>query len=328
MDSDKSIKSTLDHTGRGEQPIDERLPLIVVETNRGKLVFSSDPLGKEGLRQFMQKLTDEYYLLDSETGPVRLYTTDHVTETLNALANISCCMNDSRRQARFEFADSVFYRNALDSNAWELVDEFTMQPTSVDFRCLVDRTGSAVSCHNNNVWRLVELKTRGFNRSTVLFPSFKHADRFKELIRQIDHGFNEPDRDNPYEIFDLFEKIHNEADRILKTSYDIRGHRDFRRMLTDPDRDCQIGDIGVSFPLRKKLTENNALFFPEILKSHPEVHYVYADMDQERFHFSTRPFPDKAIFTELNGRVVPYDPQREKVAASKSSVSKKRNPKI
>lgn len=328
MDSDKSIKSTLDHTGRGEQPIDERLPLIVVETNRGKLVFSSDPLGKEGLRQFMQKLTDEYYLLDSETGPVRLYTTDHVTETLNALANISCCMNDSRRQARFEFADSVFYRNALDSNAWELVDEFTMQPSSEDFLHLVDRTGSTVSYFNNNIWRLVELKTRGFNRSTVLDPSFKHAARFKEIIKQIDHSFNEPDSDKPHESFDLFNEVHHVADSILKTSYDVRGHRNFQRMLADPDHDIQIEDIVVSFPLRQKLTEGGSLYFPKILKSEPRVHYIYADMDRERFRLSTRPFPGTTIYRELNGIVAPYDPQREKVAASKSSVSKKRTPKI
>lgn len=318
-----------DHPECDGQPIDERLPLIVVETSQGKLVFTSDPLGKEGLRQFMQKLTDEYYQLDSETGPVRLYTTDHDSQTLNALANISCCMADSQRQVRFQFDASVFSKALnLNSNAWELVDEFTMQPSSEDFLHLVDRTGSTVSYFNNNVWRLVELKTRGFNRSTVLDPSFKHAARFKEIIKQIDHSFNEPDPDQPHESFDLFNEVHHVADSILKTSYDVRGHRNFQRMLADPDHDIQIEDIVVSFPLRQKLTEGGSLYFPKILKSEPRVHYIYADMDRERFRLSTRPFPGTTIYRELNGVVAPYDPQREKIAASKSLILGKRKPKI
>lgn len=198
------------------------LPLYMVDTSHGALVFSSGPEGRERLMSFLQKLTDEYYLLDAEKGPVQVYitNTDHVPAELIALAN-----------------KKEYQTVKPDPEIWELVDEFTMRPTSEDFIILAERTGSSINSYNNNVWRLIELKTRAFNRSTALNPSFAHADAFRELVEQLDHRMNTPDPNRPHELSDSLAQIRQLADRILNTSYgNVRGHQNLARTFRETDQ--------------------------------------------------------------------------------------------
>ena len=91
----------------GNNPI-VSLPLHAIETPRGMLLFSNTELGMEGLKQFYQKLSDEYFNVAGAEGPVREWEVSYNSWNLNALVD-RCYRRDSDDgKYRFQFEDAQY----------------------------------------------------------------------------------------------------------------------------------------------------------------------------------------------------------------------------
>lgn len=83
-----------------------RLPLHIVETSRGILVFSDGPVGRKGLEEFYQHLADNYWWIHSEPGPVKQYDMHSVPASLAPLIDASCRKDSDTGRYVYEFTDS------------------------------------------------------------------------------------------------------------------------------------------------------------------------------------------------------------------------------
>lgn len=287
-----------------------QLPFHAVQTSRGMLVFSNSELGQQGLKQFNQELADHYFSQSGETEPVLEYEITGTSGVLSELVDSSYQKGEDGKYG-FWFKNARYAHNLIPNPAyWKVVVDATMQPTSADFLYFVENTETRISPFNNNVWRLLELKEHGYSGKIIdEDPAFAEAPEFRSLSQTIDYYYSAGEN-NKVVLFHYMEQVRRKADEILKLKYDIRGFRNFRSMLEDPNYDPQVGDIRLSYPIRQVLMKGHSFYFPEIIKYRPELHYITADYGNCRLRLSERPFPGK-IFQKKSGRIVPYIPEND-----------------
>ena len=284
-----------------------QLPFHAVLTSRGMLVFSNSELGQQGLAQFNQELADQYFSHNGEADPVCEYEITAASSALKELVDSSYQKGENGKYG-FQFKNARFARTLTPNlTSWKLVVNATMQPTAVDYLYFVQKTGSRINPFNNNVWRLLELKEHGYSRRIIEEdPNFADAPEFKKLSDTLEYYFSAGE-DYMTMLFHYLEQVRRKADEILKYKYDIRGCRTFRAMLEDPNCDPRIGDICLSYPIRKVLMKGHCFYFPEIVKYRPELHFIVADYGNYRLRLSETPFPGQ-IFQIKRGRIVTYSP--------------------
>lgn len=285
-----------------------QLPFHAVQTSRGMLVFSNSELGQQGLKQFNQELADHYFSQSGETEPVLEYEITGTSGVLRELVDSSYQKGEDGKYG-FWFKNARYAHNLIPNPAsWKVVVNATMQPTSADFLYFVQKTGSRINSHNNNVWRLLELKEYGYNRRIIQEdPNFAEASEFKKIADTIEYYFT-TGADQRTILFHHLEQVQRKANDLLCIAYDVRGHRSFWAMMEDPSYDPQIGDIRLSRQIRETLMKGHNFYFPEIIKTRPELHYITADFGNYKLRISETPFPGET-FQEKEGKIVAYTPR-------------------
>lgn len=311
-----------------------KLPLHVVETSKGMLFFSDSELGRAGLRNYYQQLTDSYFSVHGESSPVREYSTSRITPDIHPFIDASHKMNPDTGIREFVFDPASFQKQDFDRKGWKFEFETSMEPNSDEFLLLKEHAHSRMSKHNNNVSKLLYLQEHGYSRDIVRAPSFEYAHVFRDLEERIDASINstgkavspgEPSKN----LFDLVEEVRQKAAGIIKSDYDIRGHRSFERAMKDLSYDPVIGDIRLSHPVRQALWEGKCVYLPEISASNPDLHYIRADKGHQKLSISATPF-SRQIYREENGKIVPFQPAKA-VSSKKgktSNVKRSNKPKL
>ncbi|WP_195670154.1 DUF6047 family protein [Bacteroides intestinalis] len=314
----------------GHNPVYE-LPVRVIETSKGMLFFSNNELGQAGLKNYYQNLTDNYFSVHSEAGPVRQYYIDRISPDMRPYIDAGYRKDDSTGKYEFAFFDqAVYQRKDFNMKNWALEFETGMQPCPSEFLLLAEHSGSRISAHNNDVWRLLVLKEHGYDKNAIQQLSSNYRYTFLELGRQIDNCINSggmtdgKNTGSSKNLFDLIEEVQGKATDIIKNEYDIRGHRSFERTMKDLSYDPLVGDIRLSYPVRQAALEGKCIYLPEITGSNPGLHYICADKEHEKLRISATPF-SRQIYREENGKIVPFQPKneispkREKVSKAKKS---------
>lgn len=138
-----------------------RLPLHIVETSRGILVFSDGPVGRKGLEEFYQHLADNYWWIHSEPGPVKQYDMHSVPASLAPLIDASCRKDSDTGRYVYEFTDSPVRAELPDERKLEPVFFTDMTPSAEGYRNLTEFSGCGMSGCNADIYRLLSL-TRHF----------------------------------------------------------------------------------------------------------------------------------------------------------------------
>lgn len=309
----------------GHNPVYE-LPVRAIETSKGMLFFSNNELGQAGLKNYYQNLTDNYFSVHSEAGPVRQYYIDRISPDMRPYIDAGYRKDDRTGKYEFAFSDqTVYQRKDFDMRYWALEFETGMQPCSSEFLLLAEHSGSRISAHNQDVWRLLDLKEHGYDKKAIQQLSFNYRHTFLELGRQIDNCINSggmtddknagPSRN----LFDLIEEVQDKAAGIIKNEYDIRGHRSFERTMKDLSYDPLVGDIRLSYPVRQAAWEGKCIYLPEISALNPDLHYICADKVHEKLRISATPF-SRQIYREENGKIISFQPKNE-ISPKKEKVS-------
>lgn len=197
-----------------------RLPLHVVETSRGVLVFSDSKTGNEGLSRFYQYLADNYFSGYGESGPLIQYKVDCPSGLLYPFIDKTCGINPVTGKEAFDFRDSLFSQTDKASREnWEPVFISDMKPTADSYRQLVDFGKCRMKGDNADIYRLLTLRNH-FDRDIILDPAFGYRSRFKDFITRMDNSVNGL---SPGESMGkILDEIRLRADNILKTKFRIR----------------------------------------------------------------------------------------------------------
>lgn len=317
-----------------QQKEPDRLPIHAIETSKGMLFFSDSEPGRTGLKNYYQRLTDNYFSVHGESSPVREYSTNRITPDIHPLIDASHKMNPDTGIREFVFEPVSFRHQYFDKKDWKFEFEASMKPHSGEFLLLQEHAGSRISKHNDNVWRLLYLQEHGYSRDTIQAPSFEYAHVFQNLGEQINASINFTGRTNPSgepskNLFDLIEEVQRKAAEIITRDYDIRGHRSFERTMKDLSYDPIVGDTRLSYPVRQAVWEGKCVYLPEISASNPSLHYIRADKEHQKLSISATPF-SRQIYREENGKIVPFQPTN--VVSSKkektSQVKRSNKPKL
>lgn len=299
-----------------------RLPLHIVETSRGILVFSDGPTGRKGLKEFYQHLADNYWWIHSEPGPVKQYDMHSVPASLAPLIDASCRKDPDTGRYVYEFTDSPVRADLPDERKLEPVFFTDMTPSAEGYRNLTEFSGCGMSGCNADIYRLLSL-TRHFDRQLILDPAFSYRHQFREFVERMDSFLRgNPGGDDTGKILD---DMHGKAGRILKTDFDVRGHRTLERLLNDRSVPFLIGEHEADDTLRRALLEGRWIYFPGLSAKMPGLRYIHADKTCDRVMAYKNPPGLKPVYQVKDGKIVPYEAGAVKTDKTRAKRNGKRN---
>ena len=299
-----------------------RLPLHIVETSRGILVFSDGPAGRKGLEEFYRHLADNYWWIHSEPGPVKQYDMHSVPASLAPLIDAPCRKDPDTGRSVYEFTNSPVRADLPDERKLEPVFFTDMTPSAEGYRNLTEFSGCGMSGCNADIYRLLSL-TRHFDRQLILDPAFSYRHQFREFVERMDSFLRgNPGGDDMGKILD---DMHGKAGRILKTDFDVRGHRTLERLLNDRSVPFLIGEHEADDTLRRALLEGRWIYFPGLSAKMPGLRYIHADKTCDRVMAYKNPPGLKPVYQIKDGKIVPYESEAVKTDKARAKRNGKRN---
>lgn len=299
-----------------------QLPLHAVETSRGMLFFSDTKVGRDGLKSFYRQLAGNYFWVHSEPGPVRQYSVSGLSDDIYPFMDACYRKNSQNGKGEYDFNDTVYSKGTFnDCKEWKLTFETNMEPTSFEFLRLIEFAGCEASRNNADISKLLYLVENGFKRDLVSDPAFGYRNTFQEFITRIDNCIN--GQSFGRDLSDILDGLRSKANNILKTEFDVRGHRTLERMLNDRSVPFLIHGTDASEAMRQALLEEKWIYCCQISDAKPGLHFLHADKSSDRvIAYSTLP-GKKEVYQEKNGKIIPYVPALKKELKVKKNNSPK-----
>lgn len=167
------------------------LPLRVIETSKGVLVFSGGDIGWKGIDSFNKFLLGNYFSTHALPGPVRRYRVDSPSVRLYELTDISCRKEAGTNRYTFDLFDAYASVGASEKKGWVLEFSTDMEPSDTEYRRLEDFFGRRPEGNSKDICRLLTLQ-RHFDRDIILDPAFAYHFQFKEFVRRMDDWRKRP----------------------------------------------------------------------------------------------------------------------------------------
>lgn len=198
-----------------------KLPLRVIETPKGVLVFSGGDIGQKGIDSFYKFLLGNYFSIHMESGPVRQYRVDSPSARLYGLTDLSCRKEAGTNRYTFDPFDAYAGIGASEKKGWTLEFTTDMEPSDTEYRRLEDFSGCRPEGDNRDICRLLALR-RHFDRDIILDPAFAYHFQFKEFVRRMDDCVNGLSKGDSMER--ILDEVREKSDRILRTDFRVRGY--------------------------------------------------------------------------------------------------------
>lgn len=173
-----------------------KLPLRVIETPKGVLVFSGGDIGRKGIDNFYKFLLGNYFSIHAPSGPVRQYRVDSPSGRLYGLTDTAFRKEAETDRYIFDLFDAYAGIGASEKKGWFLEFATDMAPSDTEYRRLEDFSGCRPEGNNRDICRLLTLQ-KHFDRAIILDPAFAYHSRFKEFVRRMDdcvNGLSKGDR--------------------------------------------------------------------------------------------------------------------------------------
>lgn len=205
------------------------LPLRVVTTSGGMFVFSGNAAGMKGLHALYQHLADNYFSPHGEPGPVRQYNVPYLPDKLLPLIDAACRKDPATGRHSYDFTAPA-PAERLSRKGWELMFATDMEPSAEGYRLLAGFGQCRTEGDNADICRLLTLQWR-FDRDAILDPAFAYRHQFKDYVRRMDecaNGLSSGDS-----MGQVLDEVRARAGAILRTDFDVRGHRRPERIRED-----------------------------------------------------------------------------------------------
>lgn len=198
-----------------------KLPLRVIETPKGVLVFSGGDIGRKGTENFYKFLLDNYFSMHAPSGPIRQYRVDSPSDRLYGLTDISCRKESGTNRYTFDLFDAYAGIGASEKKGWVLEFATDMAPSDTEYCRLEDFSGCRPEGNNRDIFRLLTLQ-KHFDRTIILDPAFAYHFQFKEFVRRMDDCVNGLSKGDSME--KILEEMREKSDHILRTDFRVRGY--------------------------------------------------------------------------------------------------------
>ena len=198
-----------------------KLPLRVIETPKGVLVFSGGDIGREGTENFYKFLLGNYFSMHAPSGPVRQYRVDSPSGRLYGLTDTAFRKEAETGRYIFDLFDAYADIGASEKKGWVLEFATDMAPSDTEYRRLEDFSGCRPEGNNRDICRLLTLQ-KHFDRDIILDPAFAYHFRFKEFVRRMDDCVNGLSKGDSME--KILEEMREKSDRILRRDFLVRGY--------------------------------------------------------------------------------------------------------
>lgn len=235
------------------------LTYTAVETSRGFLFFTHTEEGRKNFREFLQRMADTYFDPSFDLGPVCVYETEGVLHDLSPVnpRRMSLAAYPYTQKPENFWMD-VRYRNE-------------MRPTAEDFRSFCHNAGCSVSWRNGNI--------------TDTLDALERYDKYLETFRHMSET-DLRERDDTHE-------TRVQLQRLLDSTYDVRGHRTAERILDDPAPTVNVEGVRLSASHRRILKAGLGLYLPRSSRTDPGHAYAWVDRNTNRIIFGSHPPGDR-----------------------------------
>ena len=198
-----------------------KLPLRVIETPKGVLVFSGGDIGRKGIDSFYKFLLGNYFSIHMESGPVRQYRVDSPSARLYGLTDLSCRKEAGTNRYTFDPFDAYAGIGASEKKGWTLEFATDMEPSDTEYRRLEDFSGCRPEGNSRDICRLPALR-RHFDRTSSSIRLSPTISRFKEFVRRMDDCVNGLSKGTAWKGY--WTRYGKKSDRILRTDFRVRGY--------------------------------------------------------------------------------------------------------
>ena len=198
-----------------------KLPLRVIETSKGILVFSGSDIGWKGIDSFYNFLLGNYFSAHAESGPVKQYCVNSPSDRLYGLTDVSCRKEPGNNRYTFDFFDAYANIEPSEKKGWMLEFATDMKPSDTEYLRLEDFSSCRPEGNNKDICRLLTLQ-RHFDRDIILNPAFAYHFSFKEFVRRMDDCVNGLSKGDSME--KILDEVREKSDRILRTDFRVRGY--------------------------------------------------------------------------------------------------------
>lgn len=198
-----------------------KLPLRVIETSKGILVFSGSDIGWKGIDSFYKFLLCNYFSMHAEPGPIKQYCVNSPSDRLYGLIDISCRKELESNRYTFDFLDTYTNMGLLEKKGWILEFATDMTPSDTEYLRMEDFSGRRPEGNNKDICRLLALQ-RHFDKGIILNPAFRYGFQFREFVTRMDrciNGFSEGDS-----MEKILDDMRKKSDHILRTEFRVRGY--------------------------------------------------------------------------------------------------------
>lgn len=300
-----------------------KLPMYAIETSKGMLFFSDTKVGRNGLKNFYQQLSDNYFWVHSEPGPVRQYCVHSLSYDLCPLVDACCRKNPGNGKDEYDFDSTVFSKDTLfDRKQWKLAFETYMEPTASEFIRLNEFAGCKASRNNADISKLLYLADYGFKQDIADAPDFGYRSAFQQYATRINDCINNG-QSSGQGLGKILDDMRSKAENILRTEFDVRGHRSLESTLNDMSVPFLIIGTDASKAMRQALLEGKWIYCPKIFEAMPDLHYLHADRAYNRVKAYTTVPKGEAVYEEKNDKIIPYAPVLKKESKTKKNNSLK-----
>lgn len=285
-----------------QQETEFKTPLIVAQTDKGYLIFSNNPVGLRGMKQFAQHVIDHYFDPHLEIKYLYLHYCEELTEQIIPYVDrsFSC---DHLCYAHHFSPDKYTNSNELPETFgqdFDLIVQSDLASTSQEFFNLSGYfhdwhvTRTTVNEANKEIARLLVLKETGVVNNH--HQPFSFSEAFRDLGERFEKvtQVRDPSQFNPKALWALQRETRDLADHFLKDEFDVRDHRSLVRILNDPEEKVVIGgDVELTNAQKTTLSSGKSLRIPaDPSKGRPEFYAQIAE-NKESIRLTCMSFKEK-----------------------------------
>ena len=188
-----------------------------IGTDKGTLYFSTDGVGQECLRNYLQHIANRYF--DPECLNLKELRVNNTQANLITLEyaertkDMFCLHNNAPVQRKIIYQDSK-----ADENMQGVRRSLPMGPNFQNFQNFIDSFKLEVSPKNQRICTLLQIYDNGINDK--LMPPDKYRREFNELIEKLGK-LSAQKKDDKITFDALLQQVSEVASRILREKYSI-----------------------------------------------------------------------------------------------------------
>lgn len=289
---------------------DFRSPMEVLETNKGVLIFSASAAGEYARKKYLQQIADNYFKPDMDINRIKINNLYECTPEIAPYVDGCYKLSASGLTASLDFGNETYISKGKVAGMMpsDSGKDIILHPISDIFKNFIRETGTLCSAENETIYRLLTIKENGYHN--ISSNPFAYSERFEQLGNEFEKlsSAGSAEEFNAFKFAEVSKRTSDLADEILKTDFDVRGHRSLENLLTDKKSEIQLHDVVLGNIHKKILADGDTLYLGNQSKTNSDLKYAWSDFLRDKVILSH--IPKGKIFQVVDNKAVPYKAQK------------------